>query len=98
MTEPRLQRLRVLSSRASRGAERCAQHHGYFPVAAGHVMSFRGLVHHLVHREGQEVAEHDVDHRTETGHGSADSDTSKAGFGNWGIHDALATEFFDESR
>ena len=60
-------------------------------------MSFGGLVHHLVHGEGDEVAEHNVDYGTQAGHGGADRDAGESGFGNGSIDDALGAEFFHQA-
>ena len=60
-------------------------------------MNLGGLIHHLVHREGQEVAEHDVDHRAHAGHRRADTYAGETSFGDGRIDDAVGAEFFDES-
>ena len=49
----------------------CAQHHRNFPFSARHVMNFRRLIHHLIHGQCDEVAKHDIYHRTHSRHGGA---------------------------
>ena len=92
-----MQRLRMLRGRAPGRAQRGAHHHGNIPVPARHVVYFGGLVHHLIHGQGQEVAEHDVDHRAQARHGRADANSSKAGFRNRRVDHALGAEFFHQS-
>ena len=87
-----MQRLRVLRGGAARGAQRGAQHHGHFPLAAGHVMNFGGLVDHLVHDERDEIAEHDVDDRAHAGHRRADAEAGETGFGNGRVDHAVGAE------
>src|ERR1700722_2570637 len=60
-------------------------------------MNFGGLVDHLVHGQGNEVAKHDVDYRTHSGHGRANGKSGEAGFGNWSIEDALFAEFLEQT-
>ena len=87
----------MLRGRAAGCAQRGAHHHGDAPVAAGHVVRFGGLVDHLIHGEGEEVAEHDVDDGAQAGHGGADADAGESGFGDGSIDDALGAEFFDQA-
>jgi hypothetical protein len=81
-----------------RGAQRSAQHHGYLPLSAGHVVNLGGLIHHLVHHEGQEVTEHDVDHRAHSGHRGAHANARKSGLGNGRVDHAAGAKFFYQSR
>ena len=60
-------------------------------------MRFGGLVHHLIHGQREEVAEHDVDDRAQAGHGRADADSGEAGFGDRRVEHALGAEFFHEA-
>ena len=53
VAQPGVQRLRMLRRGTPRRAQRRAQDHGHFPVAAGHVVDLGGLVHHLVHDQRQ---------------------------------------------
>ena len=77
--------------------KRCAQHHRHFELAAGHVVNLRRLIDQLVHRQGDKIAEHDVDDRTHAGHRRADTDTGDAGFGDRRVDDAFGAEFFDQA-
>ena len=54
VTQPGVQALAMLRGRTARGAERCAQDHRHFELAAGHVVNLRRLIDHLVHRQGDE--------------------------------------------
>src|SRR5947209_19472310 len=60
-------------------------------------MSFGGLVHHLVHGQGDEVAKHDVNHGTKTGHRSAHGDAGESSFRNRSIDNPFGAELFDQS-
>ena len=74
MAEPGVQALAMLRGRAARRAQRRAQDHRHFKLAAGHVVNLRRLVDHLIHRQRDEIAEHDVDDRPHAGHRRADAD------------------------
>ena len=86
----------MLRGGAARGAQRRAQHHRHFELAAGHVVNLRRLIDHLVHRQRDEVAEHDVDDRPHAGHRRADADAGDARFGNRRVDHALRAEFFHQ--
>ena len=88
----------MLRSRSACRAEGCPQDHGYIEFAAGHVVNLRRLIHQLVHRQCDEVAEHDVHHRAHTGHGGADADAADARFRNGRINHALSAKFGDQTR
>ena len=60
-------------------------------------MDLGGLVHHLVHGQRDEVAEHDVDHGTHSRHGRAHSEPSEAGFRNWGVQHPVFAKFFQQA-
>ena len=60
-------------------------------------MDFGGLVHHLIHGEPDEIAEHDVDHRAHAGHRGAYGDTSEARFRDRRVEHALGAEFVHQS-
>jgi hypothetical protein len=97
MAEPGVQRLRMLRGRTARRSHRGAHHHRHLPLSARHVMDFGGLVHHLVHGQRDEVAEHDVDHRTHSGHRRAHGKPGEARFGNRRIEHALFAELFEQA-
>ena len=61
-------------------------------------MDFRRLINQLVHRQGNKIAEHDVDHRAHAGHGSANANTGNASLGDRRIDHAFRAEFFHQSR
>src|SRR5713226_8130087 len=79
---PGLERLRVLGGRPARRPQRRAEDDGHLELAARHVVHLGGLVHHLVHGQRDEVAEHHVDDRPHAGHGGAHADAGIAGLGD----------------
>src|SRR5882724_5959533 len=87
----------VLCRRASRRTQRRPQHHWYFPRSARHVMYFRRLVHHLVHRQRQKIAEHDVDHRPHSRHRRANTHSRESRLRNRRVNHALRAEFFHQA-
>ena len=56
-------------------------------------MDLGRLVHHLVHDQADEVAEHDVDDRPKPGHGRAHSKARKSRFRDGRIDHAIGAEF-----
>ena len=98
MTEPRVQRLRMLRARPASRAQSRSHHHRNSPRAARHVMDLRRLVHHLVHRESNEIAKHNVDHGPQSRHRGAHRDTREARFRNRCVQHPLSSEFLDQSR
>src|SRR6266852_5598246 len=79
VAHPGLERLRVLGGRAPRRPQRGAKDDGHLDLAAGHVVHLGGLVHHLVHGQRDEVAEHHVDDRPHAGHRRPHTDSGVAG-------------------
>jgi hypothetical protein len=61
-------------------------------------MNFSGLVHHLVHGEGDEISEHDVHDRAQSGHGSAYANSREARLGDGRVEHALGSKFLNQSR
>jgi hypothetical protein len=61
-------------------------------------MDLRRLVHQLIHRQRDKIAEHDVHHRAHTGHRRADADTGNARLRNRRVDHALGAEFFHQPR
>jgi hypothetical protein len=55
-------------------------------------MDLGGLVHQLIHDKRQEVTKHDLEDRTQTGHGGANRNAECAGFGDRRVDDALRAE------
>jgi hypothetical protein len=60
-------------------------------------MGLGRLVAELIHDQEDEVAEHQVDHRTGTGHRRADGNAHEAGFGNRRIDNPRRSEFLDKA-
>jgi hypothetical protein len=60
-------------------------------------MDFGGLIHHLIHRQGEEVAEHDVDDRAHAGHRGAYPYTRETGFGDGRVDYPVRAKFFYET-
>src|SRR5712692_8181192 len=92
-----MQRLRVLRRGAASRPHRGTHHHRNFPFAAGHVVNLRRLVEDLVHGEPHEVAKHDVDNGTHSGHCRANGETGETGFGDWGIEYSVFAELIDQT-
>ncbi len=80
------------------GTERRPQDHRHFELPARHVVNLRRLIDHLVHRQGDKIAEHDVDHRAHAGHRRADADAGDARFRNRRIDHTLGAEFLHQPR
>src|SRR5439155_23311842 len=87
----------LFRSRPASGTHGGAHDHRNFPFAARHVMNLGGLIHHLVHDQRREVAEHDIDDRPHTRHRRADGNSGETGFRYGRVHYALCTEFLDQS-
>src|SRR5437588_381713 len=66
-------------------------------MTARHVMNLGGLIHHLVHGQGEEVAKHDIDDGAHAGHRRADGHAGEAGFGDRGVDHAVPAELFHQS-
>src|SRR5689334_15355444 len=47
------------------------------------------MIHQLIHRKGDEINEHNFDHRSESGKSSADREAHNGAFAYWRIHDAV---------
>ena len=60
-------------------------------------MNLGRLIHHLVHDQPGEIAEHDVDHRTHTGHRRADADAGEAGFRDRRVEHAVGAELLHQA-
>jgi len=67
-------------------------------MAAGHVVNFRSLVHHLVHGERDEIAKHDVDDWTQSRHRGTDCHARETSLGDRRINHSRRAEFFHQSR
>ncbi len=97
VTEPGVQRLRMLRGRPARGAQRGPHHHGDLPLAARHVVNFGRLVHHLVHGQPDKIAEHDIDHRPHACHRRAHRQPGKSGFRDGRIDHPFGPELFHQA-
>jgi hypothetical protein len=93
-----MKRLRMLRRRATRRAEVGAQDQRGLQLAARHVVGLRRLIAELVHRQEQEVAEHQIDDRPRTRHRGADRNSHEAGFGDRCVDNSLASEFLHQPR
>ena len=60
-------------------------------------MDLGGLIDHLIHRQADEVAEHDVDDGSHSGHCGADGDASKARFGDRRVDHTVRSELIHQS-
>ena len=97
VAHPGVEALAVLGGAAAGGAEGGAEHHRHLELAAGHVVRLGGLVDELVHHQRQEVAEHEVDHRTHAGHGGADRHAGEAGFADGRVAHPFGAELLDQA-
>ncbi len=60
-------------------------------------MDFRRLVDDLIHRQSEEVAEHDVDDGTHTRHGAPTPRPVMPGFGDGRVEDAFGAKFLNQA-
>ena len=88
----------MLSGGAACRSQSRPHHHRNFPLPSRHVVDLGCLVGHLVHGEGDEISEHDVNHGAKAGHRGAHGQAGEAGFGNRCINHALGTELFYQPR
>ena len=61
-------------------------------------MHLGGLIHQLVHCQRQEIAEHDVDNRSQTRHRRSHSHPREARFRDRRVHHSLSAEFLHQTR
>src|SRR5947209_13485620 len=92
MAEPRMQTLRVLGGHAPTRSHRGPDDQGCPQSAPGHVVNLGGLVDDLVHGEGHEVAEHDLDDGAHSCHRQAHADAGYTRLGNRTIQYPLRSE------
>jgi hypothetical protein len=59
---------------------------------------YQYLVHERVHRQRHEVAEHDLDHRPQAGHGAAERGARQRELGDGRVDHAAGAEALPESR
>jgi len=62
--------------------------------AAGHVADVGGVVDHLVKGYVAEAPEHEFDDRADTQHGGSDAESTKSGFRDGSVDNAIWTKFF----
>ncbi len=96
MGDPRVEALAVLRRGAPRRAERRPHRQRRLQAAARHVVDLRRLVRELVHDQGEEVAEHDVDDGTHAGHRGAEAEARDACLGDGRVEHTLAAELLHE--
>jgi hypothetical protein len=61
-------------------------------------VNLRRLIHHLIHRQGDKVAKHDVNHRAHSSHGGSHTNSGDSRFRNGGVNDTLNPKFIDKTR
>src|ERR1700676_126967 len=93
-----MQRLRMLRRRPPRRSQRRPQHHRHFPRSARHVVDLRRLIHHLVHRQRQKIAEHDIHHRPHSRHRRPNTHARKSRFRNRRVNHPLGSKLFHQAR
>ena len=96
MSEPRLKALAVLgcSTRARTGGEAHDDRHRN--LAAQHEAHLRGLVDDLLHGEGGEIRELELEDRPHSGDGCANGDACTAELGDRHVDHPLGAEALDE--
>ena len=70
---------------------------GNLQLPAGHVMQLGGVVDELVHRQSNEVDEHDFHYRAESGSCRADSESHDRSFADGCVDHTVLAESFGES-
>src|SRR5258706_15731497 len=96
MADPGMQALTVLCRRAACSSQSRPHDYRYLEFAAGHIMHLGGLVRNLIHRQPDEVAEHQVHHRAHAGHGTTYSQPGDACFRDRRVDYTSRTKFFDQ--
>ena len=87
----------MLCGGAASSAQRSAHNHWHFELPTGHIVDLGCLVHDLVHRQRDEIAEHDIDDGTHARHSSTHAHASDAGFRNRRINDTRGTKLFNQA-
>ena len=99
MREPRLQALRMLWPGGNAAAMRQAHHHRHAALATEHEARLGRLIDDGIHRNGDEIHEHDFDHRPQPGHRRAHGGTDDGGFRDRRVaHPVLAISFQQAAR
>ena len=78
--------------------DRAADHEGHGHPSAGHVAPFGGVVDDLVHRQGDEVGDLQLDHGTAADDGGADACTGNAGLRDRRVDHAPGPELLEQAR
>ena len=78
------------------GAPRPADDHGNRQLSARHVPDFSRVVDDLIQRQDAEVKRHELDDRTQPGHGRTDGQPGEPRFRNRGVQNPLRAELFHE--
>ena len=89
MHEPGFHDLRMLGRDQPGGAAGQADDDGHARLSAGHVAHLGGLVDDLVHRAGDEIDIHDLDHRAHAGERGAHAEADNARLRDGGLEDAV---------
>jgi hypothetical protein len=95
--EPGLEALRVLRGAARPSAALSPQHQRDPELSAGHEVGFGGRVDELVEGEGEEVDEHDLQHRPLPGLRGADRDAADRRLADRSVQDTLGPELLGEA-
>jgi hypothetical protein len=95
--QPGFQALRMLRPGAQAAAVRRAQHHRHAALATEHEARLGGLVHEGVHRQRDEVHEHDLDHRAQARQRRAHCGGDDARLGDRGVEHALRPELVEQA-
>ena len=85
----------MLTRRPGAAARGGPEHHGHLGLAAEHVAHLGGLVHQLIHTDGDEVGELDFGHGTHSGNRRADGRPHDGRLADGSVPNALGPEFLD---
>ena len=87
----------MLRRQLQRGTVRTAEDDRHLVLTTGHVEHLRGGVHDLIERQEREVPGHELDHRPEPDHRSADADAGEPELGDRRVDDTHLAELLQES-
>ena len=86
----------MLRAPAADGALLHAHHQRHGELPPRHVAQLGGMVYELVHRQRQEIDEHDLDDRPPSGERRPDRHAHDAVFADRRVHNPFLAEFFDQ--
>src|SRR6266851_1374415 len=97
MCKERVQALRVLRT----SVESCTEHRSYDQwrarLAAEHIAELRSLIEYLIEADSDKVNEHQLCYGPQSRNGGSGRHSNNGALGNWGVDNALASEFTHEA-